>query len=156
MGRGRSTEGIQRRDLLLAVIVIALSMLAMHQLSINHTAAQPAATSGTLAGHRTPSTQIDSPHYPLGHGADLGHAQLVGSDIGQPGSQDSSCPGCGDHHLMALTCLAALILLAIGWVGTAPTTGRGVRLRRHRPRAPLLPLWLPRPRSLHELSISRT
>jgi hypothetical protein len=57
---------------------------------------------------------------------------------------------------MALTCLAALILLVVGWVLSRPAAWRGVRLRRLTLPPPAALSWTPGSLSLVELSVSRT
>ncbi|MDN5803867.1 MAG: hypothetical protein L0H26_04650, partial [Microlunatus sp.] len=77
---------------------------------------------------------------------------------GLPASEQGGCPGCAGHSAMALTCLAALILLAAGLLLPRPTTGRGILLPRPKPLTVLnLPTRCkPPPLSLVELSVSRT
>ncbi len=159
----------QRLWLLLGVLAVALSVLAMHQLSSNHTAAGPPAAQvpgATDSAHLTPTSGAHAdPHAPDAGGpapAHLtgasDHAPLpVASGDGHPASEDGGCPGCADHSAMTLTCLAALVLLLGGWMLTRPRLWRGLWLRRV---VPLLMVdrrsWAPRPRSLVELAVSRT
>jgi Family of unknown function (DUF6153) len=145
--------GAQRQQLLLwaAVLAVALSLLAMHQLSINHTAADPAAGSSALTlGH------ADQDKHHAAVTGDHAHAVAPGLDQ-RPAPAHDGCPGCAEHQAMALTCLAALVLLAVGWALRVPALGRGVLLPRVRPR-PLPPgrRWRRTPFTLMELSISRT
>ena len=160
MERIRAADGArQRLWLLLGVVAVALSLLAMHQLSSNHTAAGPAApgspAAATDAAHEMSVGHADSHEADIG-GADHTHLTASAGD-GHPASEDGGCPGCADHSAMALTCLAALVLLMGGWMLTRPLAGRGLWLRRL---VPLLVVerrsWRPRPRSLAELSVSRT
>ncbi|MDN5762379.1 MAG: hypothetical protein L0H41_08700 [Microlunatus sp.] len=150
----------QRLWLLLGVLAVALSLLAMHQLSSNHTAAGPPAAAvsvATDAAHLTLSSgaHADTPAADAG-GTDHAHLTVASGD-GHPASEDGGCPGCADHSAMALTCLAALVLLIGGWMLSRPRLGRGLWFRRA---VPLLMVdrrsWVPRPRSLAELAISRT
>ena len=150
----------QRLWLLLGVLAIALSLLAMHQLSSNHTAAGPPAAQESVAtgdAHLTlnPVMHVDT-HAAGTGGTDHAHLSVASGD-GHPASEDGGCPGCADHSAMALTCLAALVLLLGGWLLTRPRLGRGLWLRRV---VPLLMVdsrsWAPRPRSLAELAVSRT
>ena len=108
-----------RLILWLAVLVVGLSLLAMHQLSGNHTAADPASSheSATL-------TTAGSRHHAAGHRSETGadHAHLLpitGEE--HPASEQGGCPDCAGHSAMALTCLAALILLAAGLLLPRPT-----------------------------------
>jgi hypothetical protein len=169
--------GLRRQVwLLLAVVVIALSMLAMHQLSSNHAVAgTDAASSGLvsaalagpgshhlidgqaprssrLVGH-THSRAVDA------HGLDgHPHGQQVSVAVPDHPVDDRDCPDCGHHQAMALTCLAALIVIMVGWVVARPAAWRGVRLPRLTVTAALAqapPVRL-RALSLEELSVSRT
>lgn len=141
-------------------MAVAFSLLAMHQLSSNHTAAGSSAAPGVVGGAPVAMSAV-APHlHGQDHSVDAGsadrtHVERMGT--GQPTSEDGGCPGCAGHHVMALTCVAALILLAVGWVLAGPLAWRGVRLRRLlllvvRPTSTRLPV----PRSLTELSVSRT
>lgn len=144
----------QRLWLLLGVLAVALSLLAMHQLSSNHTAAGPSETHSPVATDTMHLTEVSSSHGST-HAADT-HPHLSVA----PGDSQSApgCPGCADHSAMAMTCLAALVLLIGGFMLTRPRLGRGLWLR------PVLTLlvmvdrrpWAPRPRSLAELAVSRT
>lgn len=148
----RFADGVRARlGLLLGVVAVALSLLAMHQLSSNHTAADPTASTMVVM---SPTVSHHAGHQ-VGAG---GHAHLpAASADAHPASGDDVCPSCAEHSVMALTCLAALILLAVGWVLNRPAAWRGVRLPRLQLRAATPPsTWLPWPRSLTELSISRT
>jgi hypothetical protein len=157
MGRALTASNAHPRLLLLAAVVaVALSMLAMHQLSSNHTAADPTAvTVAQLTAHNR-GMAIDG----HGHGGayDYAHlSSLIGD--GNPSLTEEPCPGCASHQAMAMTCLAALILIAVSWLLRAPTEWRGVRLRR----VQLLPVqpepstrWVPSPLTLTELSVSRS
>ena len=150
--------GVVRSRLILwlGVLVVGFSLLAMHQLSGNHTAADPASS------HQSATvTTAGSGHHAAGHASETGadHAHLLpmaGEE--HPASEQGGCPGCAGHSAMALTCLAALILLAVGLLLPRPIAGRGILLPRP---TPLTVLNLrnrckPPPLSLVELSISRT
>jgi hypothetical protein len=121
-----------RLILWLALLVVGLSLLAMHQLSGNHTAADPASSheSATVAmagsGHHAPD-------HPSEIGADHVHL-LPTTGEGFPGS-GGGCPDCAGHSAMALTCLAALVLLAPASYcpGPRPGVGSFSRGRRRRP-----------------------
>ncbi len=145
-----------RLTLWLAVLVVGLSLLAMHQLSGNHTAADPASS------HQSATPTADgSHHHAASHPVDAGtdHAQLL-SVIGEadPASEQGGCPDCAGHSAMALTCLAALILLAAGLLLPRPRAGRGIPQPRRQPLtvADLRNRCKPPPLRLVELSVSRT
>lgn len=171
--------GLRRQVwLLLAVVVIALSLLAMHQLSSNHTVAGTntaaseglvvsAALAGPDAHHLTDGQAPHSPgldghtHSQVAdaHGLD-GHPHGQQLSVAGPDypADDGDCPECAHHQAMALTCLAALILLIVGWAVSRPAAWRGVRLPRLSVTAGLAPAPPVRLRalSLSELSVSRT
>lgn len=151
----RARPVVLRQQLLLwaAVVVVALGLLAMHQLSLNHTAAGSAAGSAAAAVAAHPEQHG---HSDSGPAAD-GHAHPALVAVGDhPSSGADTCPGCADH-VMALTCLAALALLAVGWALRRPVVWRGVRLPRlvWRPLPPD-PRWRRAPLTLVELAVSRT
>jgi hypothetical protein len=135
----------------LSAVLVALSVVAMHQLSSNHTAAQP-----------TAAVVVASVNESVGHLGDAvaaDHAHWLLAEItGHPSTEEGACPNCGAHSAMALTCLAALILLAAGWLLRGPVEWRRLRL----PRIALPPShlycrsWRPPPLTLAELSVSRT
>ena len=146
------------------VVVVALSLLAMHQLSTSHTAAGATtpvvASPDPLGGH----TAEDVASFDHAHSSDHGHGidplYVGGAGLGSGPSTPvgNECPGCGEHQAMALTCLVALISLALGWLLAGPVRWPGLLPRqlvrgllqdaRHRWRRPSL--------RLVELSISRT
>jgi hypothetical protein len=150
-GRTTAAGGLrQRLQLLLGILAVALSLRAMHQLSADHTAADPhvsAHAAGTVSQLR---------HDQMGT-ASSDHAHLVTSSWAGHPSQATDCPGCPDHRAMALTCLAALVMMALSWVLAQPSERRVARLRRSllQPRLPAV-RWHPLPLSLVELSVSRT
>ena len=151
----RTATAVLRQQLLLwvGVVAVALSLLAMHQLSLNHTAASPrpvlessGSTSGSVAGDHAHDDQQLLPG--ADHPADLA---VVGT------TSEDACPGCAQHHMMVLTCLAALILLATGWLLRGPPAGHRIRV------TPLVHCvsttvtrWRPPPLTWIELSVSRT
>jgi hypothetical protein len=146
-----------RLILWLAVLAVGLSLVAMHQLSSNHTAAGPGSS------HQYATVPEDgSHHHAAGHPGDAGidHAHLVPilSGADPASGQHDGCPGCAGHSAMALTCLAALILLTAGLLLPRPRTGRGILQPRLRQPAVLSHRdWFrPPPLSPVELSVSRT
>jgi hypothetical protein len=152
-------SGLQRQLLLWAgVLAVALSLLAMHQMSANHTAADPRppasvhlhADSGPAGGHVDTAARSGA--------ADHTHLQIAGSTDHHPAPAGDTCPGCREHQAMALTCLVALTLLAVGWLLRRPVRWPGL-LARHLARAALNDRrnrWRRPPLNLMELSISRT
>jgi len=145
-----------RPILWLAVLVVGLSLLAMHQLSSNHTAADPASSHESAA-----VTTAGSGHHADGHPSETGadHAHLLPTTGEEhPASEQGGCPGCAGHSAMALTCLAALILLAAGLLLPRPSAGRGILQPRQTPLTvpDLRNRCKPPPLSLVELSVSRT
>ena len=162
--RRRSWLNDLQRQLLLwaGVVTVALSLLAMHQLSGGHTAADPMPPTATqpdrLGGHTT-AYVASSDH---AHSADHARSQLrAGATTLKSESSapiDDGCPGCAEHQAMALTCLIALTLLAVGWLLAGPVRWPGLVPR---PRAQTLSQdrWRRRhPPALRlvELSVSRT
>jgi hypothetical protein len=145
--------GAQQLLLLAGVFAVALSLLAMHQLSLNHHAAEPTDI-GTQAS--ASSRHVDR------HDAaaiDDDHTHLVPLTVdGHPSHNNGVCPGCNGHHAVTLTCLAALILLAVGWVLRRPAKWRGVRLPRTMTQVLRRPnlTWIRPAFTLVELSVNRT
>jgi len=145
-----------RLILWLTVLVVGLGMLAMHQLSGNHTAADPSSSYQSSA-----VTGDGSRHHAAGHGVEAwtDHAHLLPmAGDGDPTSGDGGCPDCAGHSVMTSTCLAALILLAAGLLLPGPRAGRGIVQPRLQPLAVLSHRnrCKPPPISLVELSVSRT
>ena len=152
-------RGLQRQLLLWAgVLAVALRLLAMHQMSGNHTAADPMppvgvyldADSGPAGGHVDPAARSGA--------ADHTHLQIAGSTDHHSAPAGDACPGCGEHQAMALTCLVALTLLAVGWLLHGPVRWPGL-LARPLARAALNDRsnrWSRPPMTLMELSVSRT
>lgn len=149
-----------QRPLLLwtGVVAVALSLLAMHQMSVNHTAAgpQPFAVSSISADrHAVGPAHNHSESATINH-TPAGTVRVAAVDRSLT-ALDDACPGCAEHA-MALTCLVALTLLAVSWLLRGPVQWPGLLARR--PRRALLQAWRWRwrPPSLNlvELSISRT
>jgi hypothetical protein len=155
-------EGLRRHLwLLLAVVAIALSLLAMHQLSSNHTVAGTNAATDHAAAESVADAGSGAHHLAAGHPHTHQldghtHGQQLGVAAADQRMHDGDCPGCAGHQAMALTCLAALILLVVGWVLSRPAAWRGVRLRRLTLPPPAALSWTPGSLSLVELSVSRT
>jgi hypothetical protein len=150
-----------QRPLLLwtGVVAVALSLLAMHQMSVNHTAADPkppAVSSVSADRHAAGPAHSHAESAAVAH-TPAGTVQVAAGDRSLTALEDS-CPGCAEHHSMALTCLVALTLLAVAWLLRVPVRWPGLLARR--PMRALLQTWrsrwIPPPLSLVELSISRT
>ena len=145
-----------RLTLWLAVLVVGLSLLAMHQLSSNHTAADP-----TTSHQSATLTTAGSHHHAASHPSEAGtdHAHLLPfTGEAHPATGDGGCPDCASHSAMALTCMAALILLTAGLLLPCPKAGRGILQPRLQPLTVLShrKRRKPPPLSLVELSVSRT
>lgn len=156
MGRAELPAGLRRRLLLWAAVVgLAGGLLAMGQLSFNHTAARSithaVAVTADLGEHHDHTT---AEHGPAPDPAGAAAQRTVGH---LPLSEEAGCSGCAEHHGMALTCLGALILLTMGWALPLPAVWRGVLLPWILLAAlPRFPLWRRPSLSLVQLSISRT
>lgn len=137
-----------RRRLLLwcSVLAVVMGLLTMHQLSVNHTAAQ--------AINRAHGTSAETAHEHAG----MSQAAIV--EKSASANIDGACADCGDqHHSMALTCLMILSLVAISLLARFVRTHVTIRVSRAQTYRSL-PLrstqYRPRARSLIELSVSRT
>jgi hypothetical protein len=153
---GRTVTAALRQKLLLwvGVVAVTLSLLAMHQLSLNHTAASPRSvleSSGSTTGSIAGDHAHDGQHLLPGadHPAELAVAGTTSED---------ACRGCAQHHMMVLTCLAALILLVTGWLLRRPPAAHRIRVTPlvRCPLATAVLQWKPPPLSWIELSVSRT
>jgi hypothetical protein len=149
----RPHHGSLRHLLLtLSLVVVTLSVLGMHQLSVGHDLA-----TGPVGRHADAEA--------TSHGGSAGVTMPLALDAsaGQPSidgrGAGAACPDCGDHQMTVESCLLALTLLVLSWMLGAP------RLRH------LPPFLLPRltptmvgpsvgrlvpPLSLTELSLRRT
>jgi hypothetical protein len=148
-------SGWRRAVLVPALMVIVLSIVGMHQLSVNH------AMVGAFAGshHDHASAQPSR--------SDLSAKAMIGSVVGSETSigamsaavmpASDHCSGCSSQQMAFFTCLLALTLLVLAWSIPPP----GLRLI-----APNSRLVRPRPgshlgrripaMSLVELSLRRT
>jgi hypothetical protein len=107
--------------LLVGAITISLSVLAMHQLAVNHSFARP----DTTEVHATHDQGFTRGMQQAGR---TGHAI---THIGGPrlavaaGNADSCWPDCGAHHQVSvLSCLLALTLLMLSWLLAPPRERR--------------------------------
>jgi hypothetical protein len=174
--RTRAARGsrprVGSRSVLLAALLVAavvLAVLTMHSLHLHagtasspssHASEASAAVGAADAAERPAEGHHAAKHHAVGHhgaatavaGAGVGMQEHDGGAAGDAGC--TTCPA--DHLGLAMTCLAALLLvLALvvrprAWV---LASGRGVRAG---PAPGLLHRVLPRPPSLAVLCISRT
>ena len=145
----------------LSLVVVALSVVGMHQLSVGH----EVATSQTgHHAHGGDDAHLDSRDHvgdtaaPLVEVDHVAEQALPSVAAGGTAGADA-CPDCGEHQMLFGSCLLALSLLVLSWMLAPP------RLRQ------LPPFLLPRlaaarlgpvlgrvvpPLSLTELSLRRT
>jgi hypothetical protein len=149
--------GLRRQLLLWAgVLAVALGLLAMHHMSRNHVVADPfAGSQGQVhsepAGdHGHPAAAVLAVDNLQPHPA--GSTSQHSSEIGD------TCPGCGAHQAMSLTCLVALALVAVSALRRLPQRGLGVLVRPvFRAVLSRRGTWRARPAlTLMEISVSRT
>ena len=135
--------------LVVGVVTIALSVLAMHQLAVNHTLAAPA-SNGWGQGDHHAASQSGVPHV-LPAGSDQPAHAMVSDDIG-------CSAGCGPYDDMSVAaCLLALTLLVLCWRLAPPQLHPLSAASRSRQLAPpLAALDRRRALSLAELSVLRT
>lgn len=137
--------GLRRRGgwlhhplLALALLVVALSVVGMHQLSLGHDFATPSAQSHQRAtGHDPTQAGSAAPGHnrnvaPQSNAETHSHAtSLVVADsrgasataaLSSDGtsSHDAGCPGCGQHTMAFSACLLALTLLVLSWLLAPP------------------------------------
>jgi hypothetical protein len=166
MRRRSWLKGLQWQLLLWAgIAVVAVSLLAMHQLSASHTAA--GVTTPVVAASDRPGGHNEADLGSSGHAHSSDHSHdadqspyVAGAGLGGGpfAPVDSACPGCGEHQAMALTCLVALTSLAVGWLLAGPVQWPGLLPRYRLRRLPqdVRRRWRRLPFSLVELSVSRT
>jgi hypothetical protein len=99
----------------LGVIVVAIGVLGMHQLSLGHTLVTPTAQSAGAQQHASaPMDGSDTPESQLRAVFDV-QAPFVGHDD-EGGHEPQPClAGCHDHQWMVATCVLALTLLVLTW-----------------------------------------
>lgn len=140
-------------------MAIGLSLLSMHQMSVNHTAADPTPLAvsfvsadrhdvGPTHSHVQSATVTHTP-------AEALHVPAIDRSLT---ALEEACPDCAEHHAMALTCLVALTLLVVAWLLRGPVRWPGLLSRRPTRALPQAwrSRWRPPPLNLVELSISRT
>jgi hypothetical protein len=145
----------------LSLVVVALSVVGMHQLSVGHeVATNPTghhahSGDGAHVDSRDHAGDTAAPLVEADHGAEPALASVAAGG----GAAGDACPDCGEHQMLFGSCLLALSLLVLSWMLAPP------RLRQ------LPPFLLPRlaaarlgpvlgrvvpPLSLTELSLRRT
>jgi hypothetical protein len=135
--------------------MIILSIVGMHQLSVNH--AMVGATASSHHDHASQQTfRSDLPADPM-LGTVIGAETAVAAMSAAVAPATDHCSDCSSHQMAFFTCLLALTLLVLAWSIAPP----GLRLI-----APNSPLAQPRPgshvirripaMSLVELSLRRT
>jgi hypothetical protein len=151
---GRRSAGLWQRLLfLVAAITISLSVLAMHQLAVDHLFVAPAAGEPHLTQHRPSAVEMQqvalTDQVPTGH-----HGPSLSFG---PASADRCGADCGtDHEISVLSCLLALTLLMLSWLLTPPRERRQALPSATR-FAAVIPTSKRRVcRSLVELSVCRT
>ena len=152
---GRRSAGLWQRLLfLVAAITISLSVLAMHQLAVNHLFVAPAAGESHVSQHRPLAVEMPQvapiDQVPTGdHGSSLSFG---------PASADRCGADCDtDHEISVLSCLLALTLLMLSWLLTPPRECRQALPFATRRLADVIPASKRRVcRSLVELSVCRT
>jgi hypothetical protein len=153
LGR-RSAELWQRLLFLVAAITISLSVLAMHQLAVNHLFVAPATSEPHVTQHRPLAVEMQqlalTDHVPTGH-----HGQSLTFGAASADLCGADCDT--DHEISVLSCLLALTLLMLSWLLTPPRQCRQALPFATRRLADVIPASKRRvSRSLVELSVCRT
>jgi hypothetical protein len=152
---GRRSAGLWQRLLFLVVaITVSMSVLAMHQLAVNHLFVAPATSEPHVTQHRPLAVEMQqvapTDQVPTGH-----HDQSL---IFGPAGVDLCGADCDtDHEISVLSCLLALTLLMLSWLLTPPRECRQALPFATRRLADVIPANKRRvSRSLVELSVCRT
>jgi len=113
----RRTVRGARALLLGAVVVIAMSVLGMHQLSVHHAFAAP--PTGSDAHH---AAVVVMPDMGQESAADHNHeaGTVLESSLASASGSELCPSGCDDHRLLVVTCLLALTLLVTSWLLRPP------------------------------------
>jgi hypothetical protein len=152
---GRRSAGLWQRLLfLVAAITISLSVLAMHQLAVNHLFVAPATLEPHVTQHRPFAVEMQqlalTDHVPTGH-----HGQSLTFGAASADLCGADCDT--DHEISVLSCLLALTLLMLSWLLTPPRQCRQALPFATRRLADVIPASKRRvSRSLVELSVCRT
>jgi hypothetical protein len=140
--------------LLVGAITISLSVLAIHQLAVNHSFARPSTTEIHATHHQGVALEMQqeglTAHPPTHDG--------VPSLAAGAGNANSCWPDCGAHHQVSvLSCLLALTLLILSWLLAPPRECRQTLSAALRPTAGVVHSNNRRASlSLAELSVRRT
>ena len=152
---GRRSAGLWQRLLfLVAAITISLSVLAMHQLAVNHLFVAPATSEPRVSQHRPLAVEMQQvapiDQVPTGH-----HGQSL--TFGPAGADLCGADCDTDHEVSVLSCLLALTLLMLSWLLTPPRECRQALPFATRRLSDVIPASKRRvSRSLVELSVCRT
>jgi hypothetical protein len=152
---GRRSAGLRQRLLfLVAAITISLSVLAMHQLAVNHLFVAPATIEPHVTQHQPFAVEMQqvalTDQVPTGH-----HGQSL--TFGAAGADLCGADCDTDHEISVLSCLLALTLLMLSWLLTPPRECRQALPFAARRLADVIPASKRRvSRSLVELSVCRT
>jgi hypothetical protein len=152
---GRRSAGLWQRLLfLVAAITISLSVLAMHQLAVNHLFVAPATIEPHVTQHRPFAVEMQqvalTDQVPTGH-----HGQSLTFGAASADLCEADCDT--DHGISVLSCLLALTLLMLSWLLTPPRECRQALPFAARRPADVSPASKWRvSRSLVELSVCRT
>jgi hypothetical protein len=152
---GRRSAGLwQRLLILVAAITISLSVLAMHQLAVNHLFVAPSTSEPHVTQHRP--LAVDMQQVALTDRVSTGHHGQ--SLTFGPASADLCGADCdSDHEISVLSCLLALTLLMLSWLLTPPRECRQALPFAARRLTDVIPANKRRvSRSLAELSVCRT
>lgn len=150
----------------IALGVVALAVVGMHQLSLGHLFVTGAGSVDDPHAHSTSSysalaASADSHSTAMTSAASMpmsAHAEVGAVAAGMGSSVEDGCAGCGDHVMGPGTCLLALTLLVLFWFLRLPRPRSLPPLRRRSGSSVVLPCRRPRIRALSflELSILRT
>lgn len=150
---GPRRRRLRRLLLTVSLLVVALSIVGMHQLSVGHNV--PTGPTASSA-HAEP---VD--HAGSGEMLPMGAEQAGGHlEAGTPGGGTGEvCPDCADHQMAFGSCLLALTLLVLRWLLAPPRPSHVLPFLLPRLAPPLAVPLVGRvvpPLSLAELSVRRT
>src|SRR5215216_6050117 len=151
---GRRSARLWQLLFSVAAITISFSVLAMHQLAVNHLFVAPATIEPHVTQHRPLAVEMQqvalTDQVPTGH-----HGQSL--TFGPAGADLCGAECDSDHEINVLSCLLALTLLMLSWLLTPPRECRQALPFAARRLAGVIPSSKWRvSRSLVELSVCRT
>jgi hypothetical protein len=152
---GRRSAGLWQRLLfLVAAITVSLSVLAMHQLAVDHLFVAPATSEPHVTQHRPFAVEMQpvaiADQVPTGH-----HGQSLTFGAASADLCGADCDT--DHEISVLSCLLALTLLMLSWLLAPPRECLQALPFAARRLADVIPASKRRvSRSLVELSVCRT